>query len=380
MGQHLTMPPLQRHALPTGLHTLADHEALAQQRLDPANWAYISGGAGDEITLRANSEGWRQWLLRPRVLQPLAGLHTRTHLLGRDWPSPVLVAPMACHRLAHPDGEYATAVAAAALGVGMVLSTQTSAPPEQVAALYLNDTDRGPLWFQLYGHNDRGWMRELLHRIRQAGYEAIVVTADAPLQGVRDRERRAGFNLPAELCAWHAHSFTTSGVSALLARALQWDDLAWLVAESGLPVLVKGILHPDDARQAVQLGAAGVVVSNHGGRTLDTTLPTALALPAITSALQGDATVLVDGGIRRGTDVLKALALGADAVLLGRPILYGLANAGAAGVAHVLRLLLDELHAAMALCGLLTPRKASPSLLHPTHVTQPILPHLFSAP
>lgn len=368
MGQHLSatlpMPSLQRHALPAGLHTLADHETLAQQRLDPAHWAYISGGAGDETTLRANHDAWQQWLLRPRVLQPLAGLHTRTRLLGRDWPSPVLVAPMACHRLAHPDGEYATAVAAAALGVGIVLSTQTSAPPEQVAALYLHDTDRGPLWFQLYGHNDRGWMRELLQRVRRAGYEAIVVTADAPLQGVRDRERRAGFQLPAGLCALDLPSPATPSVPALLAQALQWDDLAWLVAEAGLPVLVKGILHPSDARQAVQLGAAGVVVSNHGGRTLDTALPTALALPAIASALQGDAAVLVDGGIRRGTDVLKALALGAHAVLLGRPVLYGLANAGAAGVAHVLRLLQDELHAAMALCGVATPAQAQPSLLH----------------
>lgn len=278
---------------------------------------------------------------------------------------------MACHRLAHPDGEYATAVAAAALGVGMVLSTQTSAPPEQVAALYLHDTDRGPLWFQLYGHNDRGWMRELLQRVRRAGYEAIVVTADAPLQGVRDRERRAGFQLPAGLCALDLPSPATPSVPALLARALQWDDLAWLVAEAGLPVLVKGILHPSDARQAVQLGAAGVVVSNHGGRTLDTTLPTALALPAIASALQGDAAVLVDGGIRRGTDVLKALALGAHAVLLGRPVLYGLANAGAAGVAHVLRLLQDELHAAMALCGVTAPAQARPGLLHPSPATAP---------
>ena len=373
MGQHLTMtmPTLQRHALPAGLHTLADHEALAQQRLDPAHGAYISGGAGDETTLRANHDAWQQWLLRPRVLQPLAGLHTRTRLLGCDWPSPVLVAPMACHRLAHPDGEHATAVAAAALGVGMVLSTQTSTPPEQVAALYLHDTDRGPLWFQLYGHNDRGWMRELLQRVHQTGYEAIVVTADAPLQGVRDRERRAGFQLPAGLCALDLPSPATPGVPALLAQALQWDDLAWLVAEAGLPVLVKGILHPDDARQAVRLGAAGVVVSNHGGRTLDTALPTALALPAIADALQGDAAVLVDGGIRRGTDVLKALALGAHAVLLGRPVLYGLANAGAAGVAHVLRLLQDELHAAMALCGVTAPAQARPGLLHPNPATAP---------
>ncbi|WP_101103133.1 alpha-hydroxy acid oxidase [Macromonas bipunctata] len=367
----MTMPTLQRHALPAGLHTLADHETLAQQRLDPAHGAYISGGAGDETTLRANHDAWQQWLLRPRVLKPLAGLHTRTRLLGRDWPSPVLVAPMACHRLAHPDGEHATAVAAAALGVGMVLSTQTSTPPEQVAALYLHDTDRGPLWFQLYGHNDRGWMRELLQRVHQTGYEAIVVTADAPLQGVRDRERRAGFQLPAGLCALDLPSPATPGVPALLAQALQWDDLAWLVAEAGLPVLVKGILHPDDAQQAVRLGAAGVVVSNHGGRTLDTALPTALALPAIADALQGDAAVLVDGGIRRGTDVLKALALGAHAVLLGRPVLYGLANAGAAGVAHVLRLLQDELHAAMALCGVTAPAQARPGLLHPNPATAP---------
>lgn len=366
MGQHLTMtmPTLQRHALPAGLHTLADHETLAQQRLDPAHWAYISGGAGDETTLRANHDTWQQWLLRPRVLQPLAGLHTRTRLLGRDWPSPVLVAPMACHRLAHPDGEHATAVAAAALGVGMVLSTQTSTPPEQVAALYLHDTDRGPLWFQLYGHNDRGWMRELLQRVHQTGYEAIVVTADAPLQGVRDRERRAGFQLPAGLCALDLPSPATPGVPALLAQALQWDDLAWLVAEAGLPVLVKGILHPDDAQQAVRLGAAGVVVSNHGGRTLDTAPATASALPRVVQAVGGALPVMVDGGIRRGTDVLKAMALGASAVLVGRPAIWGLANAGAAGVAHVLRLLRDELEIAMALTGCATLADASQALLN----------------
>lgn len=366
MGQHLTMtmPTLQRHALPAGLHTLADHETLAQQRLDPAHGAYISGGAGDETTLRANHDAWQQWLLRPRVLKPLAGLHTRTRLLGRDWPSPVLVAPMACHRLAHPDGEHATAVAAAALGVGMVLSTQTSTPPEQVAALYLHDTDRGPLWFQLYGHNDRGWMRELLQRVHQTGYEAIVVTADAPLQGVRDRERRAGFQLPAGLCALDLPSPATPGVPALLAQALQWDDLAWLVAEAGLPVLVKGILHPDDAQQAVRLGAAGVVVSNHGGRTLDTAPATASALPRVVQAVGGALPVMVDGGIRRGTDVLKAMALGASAVLVGRPAIWGLANAGAAGVAHVLRLLRDELEIAMALTGCATLADASQALLN----------------
>ena len=351
MGQHMnTLPRLQ--PLPPGLVNLADHEAHARQLLNDATWAYFSGGAGDEITLHTNRQAWNALQLQPRVLQPLDGLHTGISLLGRPWPTPLLVAPMAHQRLAHADGELATAMAAAAQGVGMVLSTQSNTPLEAVAHAYLRDADRGPLWFQLYALGDRAWLRELMQRAKAAGYEALVLTVDAPVNGVRDHERRSGFALPAGLHA--AHAPPTAQATAwhqLMAQAPTWDDVRWLVDNAPLPLLLKGVTHPDDARQACDLGVAGLIVSNHGGRVLDTLPATAALLPRVVDAVQGRCPVLVDGGIRRGTDVIKALALGAQAVLVGRPVVYGLANAGAAGAAHVLRLLLDELRAAMALCG-----------------------------
>ena len=357
MGQHLKpMPePIARHEprrLPPGLVSLADHEALAREQLDPMSWAYFSGGAADEITLRANRAAWDRLALRPRVLRPLAGLSLAGQLLGRALPCPILVAPMAHQRLAHPDGELATAVAAAAVGTGLVLSQQSNTALEAVAAHYLADRDRGPFWFQLHALGERGWLRELIARAESAGVEALVLTVDAPLNGVRDRERRAGFALPAGLATPHLPPSGAAGLEQLLAQAPSWADVAWLQAQTRLPLLLKGITHPDDAAQAGALGVAGLIVSNHGGRVLDTLPATAELLPAIACAVQGRCALLVDGGIRRGTDILKALALGADAVLLGRPVLHGLANAGAAGVAHVLRLLQDELIAAMALCGL----------------------------
>lgn len=353
------MPSLpRRQSLPPGLFTLSDHEAMAQGRLDAAAWAYFHGGAADEITLRANRQAWDRLSLRPRVLRPLQPLDLGCHLLGKSWPTPLLVAPMACQRLAHPDGERATALAAAALGAGLVLSAQTSTPPELVAQLALGDAGRGPLWFQLYGLGDRAWMLELVQRVQQAGYEALVLTVDAPVNGVRDRERRAGFTLPPDWLALPGPAAPAgapggpAGLQALLSQALSWADVEWLLARSPLPLLLKGITHPDDARQAASLGVAGLICSNHGGRVLDTLPATAELLPAIVQAVQGACPVLVDGGIRRGTDIVKALALGAQAVLVGRPILHGLANAGATGVAHVLRLLLDEFMAALALCGI----------------------------
>ena len=353
------MPSLpRRQSLPPGLFTLSDHEAMAQGRLDAAAWAYFHGGAADEITLRANRQAWDRLSLRPRVLRPLQPLDLGCHLLGKSWPTPLLVAPMACQRLAHPDGERATALAAAALGAGLVLSAQTSTPPELVAQLALGDAGRGPLWFQLYGLGDRAWMLELVQRVQQAGYEALVLTVDAPVNGVRDRERRAGFTRPPDWLALPGPAAPAgtpggpAGLQALLSQALSWADVEWLLARSPLPLLLKGITHPDDARQAASLGVAGLICSNHGGRVLDTLPATAELLPAIVQAVQGACPVLVDGGIRRGTDIVKALALGAQAVLVGRPILHGLANAGATGVAHVLRLLLDEFMAALALCGI----------------------------
>ena len=337
--------------------TLADHEQRARELLDPAAWAYLFGGAADEITLRENREAWQRLNLLPRVLQPLAGGHTRVDLLGRTLAHPILVAPMAYQRLAHPQGEQASALAAAVLGAGYVLSTQASVLMEEVAALVRSEAARGPLWFQLYLQADREDTLALVRRAQAAGFEALVLTVDAPVQGSRDRERRTGFRLPSGVAAVNlpppAQQAEARGslFDTLLRQSPTWDNLDWLRGQTRLPILLKGITHPDDARLAVDHGVAGLIVSNHGGRALDTMPATATLLPDIVAAVDGRAPVLVDGGIRRGTDVFKALALGASAVLVGRPVLHGLATGGAHGVAHVLRLLIDELEIAMALCG-----------------------------
>ena len=363
-----------RHQVSPDIVNLADHEAHARQHLDDNAWAYFSGGAADEITLRANRTAWSDLSLWPRVLRPLAGGHTRVNLLGRTLEHPILLAPIAFQRLAHPDGELAMAYAAAALGAGLVLSTQASVSLEAVAQAVRPAPGRGPLWFQLYLQHDRGFTPALVQRAESAGYEALVLTVDAPSSGVRDRERRAGFRLPPGVGQVNltglqvpAPSALSPGQSALfdglLHHAPTWDDIAWLQSITRLPVLLKGVLHPADARQAVSVGAAGLIVSNHGGRTLDTAPATATALPRVVQAVGGAVPVLVDGGIRRGTDVFKAMALGASAVLVGRPAVWGLANAGAAGVAHVLRLLRDELEVAMALTGCATLAEATPALL-----------------
>ncbi|AWI52331.1 alpha-hydroxy-acid oxidizing enzyme [Aquabacterium olei] len=359
------MPEPALTSLPPEVVALIDHERLAQARLPQAAWAYFQGGAADEVTVSANRAAWDAMRLRPRVLRNLTGGHTRIKLLGRTCAHPILLAPVAFQRMAHPDAELATAVAASAQEAGMVLSCQSSTLLEHVARAIGTDAGRGPLWFQLYLQHDRDFTLELVRRAEAAGYEALVLTVDAPTSGARDRERRAGFSLPPGIEAvnllglppWRPAALQP-GQSAmfdgLLQQAPTWGDVAWLKAHTRLPVLLKGILHPDDARAAHDAGADGLIVSNHGGRTLDTALPTAEALPAIVAAVGHTMPVLVDGGIRRGTDVLKALALGARAVLVGRPQVHGLATAGAMGVAHVLRLLRDELEIAMALCGVAT--------------------------
>jgi 4-hydroxymandelate oxidase len=361
--------------IPPGVVTLADHEVHAHTVFDDNAWAYFSGGAGDEITLRANRSAWDGIQLHPRVLRNLAGGHTRVELLGRTLRHPILLAPIAFQRMAHPDGEIATAYAAAIQGAGMVLSTQASVPLEAVARAVLSEPQRGPLWFQLYLQHDREFTRELIQRAEQAGYEALVLTVDAPSSGARDRERRAGFRLPSGVSAVNLSGlppaptvFLENGQSVmfdgLLSSAPTWSDIEWLQGVTRLPIFIKGVMHEDDARLAVKQGVAGIIVSNHGGRTLDTMPATIAVLPRICDAVAGSVPVLVDGGIRRGTDVLKAIALGARAVLVGRPYVYGLANAGAIGVAHVIRLLRDELEIAMALCGCADLTQASPALLY----------------
>lgn len=356
----IAVPALE--PLPQGVVTLADHERHARGKLDDNAWAYFAGGAADEITLAANRAAWDRIPLSTRVLRDLVGGHTRVQLLGRTLAHPVLLAPVAFQRMAHPDGEIATAFAAAAQGAGMVLSSQSSVALETVAEALRQEQGAGPLWFQLYFQHDRGFTRELALRAEQAGYEALVLTVDAPSSGVRDRERRAGFRLPPGIAAVNLAGLppappVTLGrhqsrmFDALLTAAPVWKDIEWLRGLTRLPLLLKGITHPDDARLAREAGAAGIIVSNHGGRTLDTMPATAAMIGAVRAAVGPGYPLLVDGGIRRGTDVLKAIALGADAVMTGRPYVFGLANAGAMGVNHVLTLLRDELEIAMALCG-----------------------------
>ena len=344
---------MKAQPLPPDVVALEDHRARALDRLDARAAAYLGSVAGDGLTAEANRRAWNSLQLWPRVLRPLLGMNTQVDLLGRALAHPVLLAPLAYQRLFDPDGELASAVAASAQGAGYVLSTLSSVPLETIASAVPQDATRGPLWFQLYFQRDRSRTLELVQRAEAAGYEALVLTVDAPVSGVRDGERRASFRLPAGVTAANLPASPgTLSMADLLAAVPTWADLDWLVGASRLPVLVKGVLHPADARKAAAAGAAGVVVSNHGGRTLDGAPATAQALPAIVAALGGAVPVLVDGGIRRGTDVLKALALGASAVLVGRPVAWGLASAGAIGVAHVLRVMRDELEAAMALCGL----------------------------
>lgn len=360
MGDDLT-PALQ--AVPADIVALADYQRHAAARLDAHALAYIDGGAADEITQRANRSAWDALWLQPRVLRHVGDGHTRVELLGRTLAHPILLAPVAFQQIAHADGELASAHAAAAQGAGVIVSAQASVSLERIAEAVRHEADRGPLWFQLYMPHDRGFARELLRRIEAAGYEAVVLTVDAPSHGARDRMRRAGGAWPAHvravnLAAQPPAARTRGGASlfAQLQAAPTWDDIGWLRDATSLPLLVKGVLHPADALEAAARGAAGIIVSNHGGRTLDTALPTAHALPRIAQSLAAlpgaiAPALLVDGGIRRGTDVLKACALGARAVLLGRPYVHALATCGALGVAHALRLLRDELEIAMALCG-----------------------------
>jgi 4-hydroxymandelate oxidase len=326
------------------LISLADYELAAEAALDPGAAAYYFGGAADEVTLRSNTAAWGRLVIHPRMLVGVGSRDPSMTVLGAVRRHPLIVAPMAVQGLAHRDAELATAAAAAATGSILCLSTFSTSSLEDVAAV-ANDN---PRWFQLYVFNDRGITRELVARAEQAGYEALVVTVDLPVRGFREREARTPIS--SEL-ANAPTTMSAAEFTQLIDANLRWDDIATFAAETPMPVIVKGLLTPYDAQLALEHGAAGVIVSNHGGRQLDTVLPTADALPAIVDAVGDQLDVIVDGGIRRGTDVLKALALGARAVLVGRPVLCGLAVAGASGAQRVLEILLTELDAALALAG-----------------------------
>lgn len=347
---------------------VADLERLAAEALDPGVHGYFAGGAGDERTLAANVEAYRRWELVPRVLVDVSEVTTRCSVLGREAATPVVVAPVAFQRLAHPGGEEAMARAAEAAEAVMSLSTFATARPRDVAAA----APGGRRWLQLYCFRDRGVTWSLIAEAVDSGYEAIVLTVDAPYAGPRERDLRAGFEVPAELrtpaieAAVGSRSLTTRELFGLVDPSLTWSDLESLAAECELPVLVKGVISPIDAELAVEHGAAGVVVSNHGGRQLDRVPASVDALEGVVDAIEGRAPVLVDGGVRRGTDVAVALALGADAVLVGRPALWGLAVSGQAGAERALEILTEELRLALALLGC-----PSPAAVEREHARRP---------
>ncbi len=336
-----------------------DFEPIARDRLSALAYAYYASGANDEITLRENRAALDRRALHYRVLVDVSQRDTRTTVLGQPIAMPILVAPTAFHGLAHADAELATTRAAGAAGTVMVLSTMSNTPVEAVTA-----AATGPVWFQLYAYRDRAITRDLVQRVEAAGCQALMLTVDAPVLGRRERDLRNRFSLPPELAVANltaagldciplegAGSGLATYFATLLDPSLTWDVVDWLRSITRLPVLVKGIVRPDDAARAVTHGARGIVVSNHGGRQLDTAPATIDVLGPIADAVAGRAELLMDGGIRRGTDIVKALALGARAVLVGRPVLWGLATAGEVGVLRVLTLLRDELDTALALCG-----------------------------
>jgi isopentenyl diphosphate isomerase/L-lactate dehydrogenase-like FMN-dependent dehydrogenase len=349
------------------LLTVDDAERMAEQAVTPEAWSYIVGGAGDERTLRWNREAFSRFRLRPRVLVDVSSVSTETTLFGTTVAMPALVAPMAFQQIAHEEGELAMARGAAAAGTLMCVSTVATATPAEIAAA----APGAPRWLQIYVFRDRGVSDEVIAQALEAGFSALVLTADLPVYGIRHRESRTGFAAPEDsvpaIVAAHARGGESEGHHSLglLESGLEWDYVTELRERWKVPVLVKGLVTAEDADLACQHGAAGVVVSNHGGRQLDGAVASLDALPEVVEAVSGRAEVLLDGGVRRGTDVVMALALGARAVLVGRPALYGLAFGGAKGVGQVLEILREEIENALALLGC-----RSPADVTPAHVTR----------
>lgn len=356
----------------TTIINLNDIERKAAEQISHNAHEYYVGGGADEITIAENKRAFQEISLLPRVLRDVSQRSLDISLIGQTFAMPIGIAPTAMQRLAHADGELATARAAAAMNVPMILSTTSTIALEDVARV------KGvPLWFQVYVYKDREATREIAQRAAQSGCKALVLTVDTPYLGKREREIKSGFHLPPNMELPNYRALGKTSVSqgkeeSGLARhftenidpALTWKDVEWLRTVSGLPIVVKGILRSDDATMAAEHGAAGIIVSNHGGRQVDTALATIRALPAIAEAVENRLDIMLDGGVRRGTDVLKALALGAKAVFLGRPILWGLGYDGEQGVKRVLEILRDEFDLTMALCGCRNVAEITRDLLH----------------
>jgi 4-hydroxymandelate oxidase len=365
-------PPLKPAATPASrkLATVSDFEPLAKQRMSQMVYEYVSGGAGDEITLRDNIQAYDRLRLHPRVLVDVAQLDTRTTVLGQPLEFPIVMAPTAYHRIMHPEGELATVRGAAKAGATMIASSFATTTIEEMAK-----GAKSSLWFQLYCVRDRGFTKDLVQRAENSGCRALFITVDTPVTGNRHRETRAGFALPPGIdranyrdlggtAATTSHRPSEREIySVVLDPTLTWKEIEWILSFARVPVVIKGVLSPLDAAKALATGVAAIAVSNHGARNLDTVPATIDALPRIADAVKGELPLFVDGGVRRGTDVLKALALGASAVLVGRPYLYGLAAQGADGVATVMTMLRTEFEMAMALAGRRTIKEIDRSVI-----------------
>ena len=352
MNSHTVLPPLIQ--IPPYLQTIADYEQQAQKHLAENTWHYLQGGAMDEISVRENLDQFQKIQLIPRLLNDLTQGHTECEILGQTFPHPIFLAPIGHQQLFHENGEAASALAAEVLGSNIVISTFTNTDLRSIKK------ESPYKWFQLYWQGDREKSLALVKLAEQQNFKAIVITVDSPHTGIRDRERRVFFQLPEGM--QHPHTPTHIPLpeitadqhpvfNGLMQIAPKWADIEWIIANTHLPVILKGVLHPKDAEKAIQLGVQALIISNHGGRVLDTVISPLKALQKIKLVVPTDFPLLLDGGIRRGTDVFKALALGASAVLIGRPYIYGLAVAGALGVAHVTKILKEEFEITMALMG-----------------------------
>lgn len=347
-----------------------DFEIIARDKLTQMAYDYYRSGSHDEITLLENIEAFKRIFLKYRVLIDVSKRDLTTEVLGQKISMPLIIAPTAFHKMSCPDGEVATAKAAGAAGTIMILSTLSNSDVEDVV-----NASPGPVWFQLYVYKDRAVTKELVERITKAGCKALVLTVDAPVLGTRERDVRNKFNLPEGLSVKNLLPLNKdklpvmddSGLAGYVQKhldpSLSWKDIEWLKSITNLPVIIKGIACKEDAALSVIHGADGIVVSNHGGRQLDTSRATIDVLPEVADTVNGKIEILLDGGIRRGTDILKAVALGAKAVLTGRPVLWGLAADGQAGVSAVLEIFRKEFDTAMALCGCDTINKISKDLI-----------------
>ena len=342
-----------------------DYERAAAETMPSAYHEYYAGGVADNLTLQENRAVFDRLKLLPRIFRDVRNISLETAIMGVKRPSPLLIAPAAMHKLGHPDGELATARAAHHFGLTQILSTLASVAVEEVTAV------GHPVWFQLYIFRDRAWSKEIVQRAAAAGCKALVITVDVPVQGLRENLKRINFSIPVEMPIPNLSRPNKPRDNSTLLKlveenfdpSLTWEDIDWVRSITDLPIWVKGILRPDDAQLAAEAGVAGIMVSNHGGRQLDTAVTPIEALPAISQAVGDKVELILDGGIRRGSDVLKALALGANAVALGRAPLWGLAVNGEAGVQHILQILHTELRNVMAQCGCTAVEELTPDLI-----------------